>query len=117
MYQEEVPRIQNSDALQITPDEIQRLDEIPIKSTEPVVRDGPEFSAVGAKIQSIEEVRNVYRKVFIDPYAASANNRILLYRVQRADNRQTVEKYHDDDIHGAGRRLLRYMQETPSSIR
>ena len=56
MYQEEVPLIQNSDALQITPDEIQRLDEIPIKSTEPVVQDGSEFSAVGAKVQSIEDV-------------------------------------------------------------
>ena len=33
VYQEVVPLIQNSDALQITPDEIQRLDEIRIKST------------------------------------------------------------------------------------
>ena len=106
-----VPLIQNSDALQITPDEIQRLDEIPIKSTEPVVQDGSEFSAVGAKVQSIEDVRNVYRKVCVDPYAASANSRILVYRIQRADNGQTVENYHDDDEHGAGRRLLRYMQE------
>ncbi|XP_078329832.1 uncharacterized protein LOC111132195 [Crassostrea virginica] len=111
VYQEEVPLIQNSDALQITPDEIQRLDEIPIKSTEPVVQDGSEFSAVGAKVQSIEDVRNVYRKVCVDPYAASANSRILVYRIQRADNGQTVENYHDDDEHGAGRRLLRYMQE------
>ena len=109
MYQEEVPIIQNSDALQITPDEIQRLDEIPIKSTEPVVQDGSEFSAVGAKVQSIEDVRNVYRKVCVDPYAASANRRILLYRIQRADNGQTVENYNYHDEHEAGRRLLRYM--------
>ena len=61
MYQEEVPNIQNSDAIQITQDEIQRLDKIPIKSTEQVVQDGSEYSAVAAKVQSIEDDRNVYR--------------------------------------------------------
>ena len=61
VYQEEVPNIQNSDAIQITQDEIQRLDKIPIKSTEQVVQDGSEYSAVGVKVQSIEDDRNVYR--------------------------------------------------------
>ena len=61
MYQEEVPNIQNSDAIQMTQDDIQRLDKIPIKSTEQVVQDGSEYSAVGAKVQSMEDDRNVYR--------------------------------------------------------
>ena len=77
-------------------------------SVEPIERDGSEFSAVGAKVKTVEDVRNVYRKICIDPYAASANSRILVYRV---DNGKLVENYHDDDEHGAGRRLLRYMQE------
>ena len=53
----------------------------------------------------------MYRKVCVDPYEASANSRILVYKIQRADNGQTVANYHDDDEHGAGRRLLRYMQD------
>ena len=91
MYQEEVPLIQNSDALQLTQDEIQRLDEIPIKSTEHVVQDGSEYSAVGAKVQSIEDNRNVYRKVCVNQYAASAHSDILVYRIEMADNGQTAE--------------------------
>ena len=111
MYQEELPLIQSSDALQITPDEIQRLDEILFKSTEPVVQNGSRFLAVGAKVQSIEDVRIVYRKVCVDPYAASANSHIFVNRIQRSDNGQTVENFHDEDEHEAGRRLLHYMRK------
>jgi putative IMPACT (imprinted ancient) family translation regulator len=33
-----------------------------------------------------------------------------VYRI-RTENDKIIENYHDDDEHGAGRRLLRYMQE------
>lgn len=79
--------------------------------TDPVVKDGPEFSAIGVIVHTVEDVQNMYRKVCIDPYAAAANSRILVYRFRREDGK-TVENYHDDDEHGAGRRFLRYMQES-----
>ena len=109
-YQEEVPLIRNSDALQITSEETQALDEIQITSVDPIIRDGSEFSAAGAKAQTTDEVRDIYRKICVDPYVASANSRILVYRI-RAENDKIIENYHDDDEHGAGRRLLKYMQE------
>lgn len=109
-YKEEVPIITNADALQITPEQTQDLDSFEVKSTDPVVKDGSEFSAIGAIVHTVEDVQNMYRKVCIDPYAAAANSRILVYRIRREDGK-IVENYHDDDEHGAGRRLLRYMQE------
>ena len=67
-YQEEVPLIRNSDALQITSEETQALDEIQITSVDPIIRDGSEFSAAGAKAQTTDEVRDIYRKICVDPY-------------------------------------------------
>lgn len=110
-YKEEVPIITNADALQITPEQTQDLDSFEVKSTDPVVKDGPEFSAIGVIVHTVEDVQNMYRKVCIDPYAAASNSRILVYRFRREDGK-TVENYHDDDEHGAGRRFLRYMQES-----
>lgn len=110
-YKEEVPIITNADALQITPEQTQDLDSFEVKSTDPVVKDGPEFSAIGVIVHTVEDVQNMYRKVCIDPYATAANSRILVYRFRREDGK-TVENYHDDDEHGAGRRFLRYMQES-----
>lgn len=77
-YKEEVPIITNADALQITPEQTQDLDSFEVKSTDPVVKDGSEFSAIGAIVHTVEDVQNMYRKVCIDPYAAAANSRILV---------------------------------------
>lgn len=108
-YKAEVPIITNANALQITQEQTQDLDSFEVKSTDPVVKDGSEFSAIGAIVHTAEDVQNMYRKVCIDLYAA-ANSRILVYRFKREDGK-IAENYHDDNEHDAGRRLLRYMQE------
>uniref|UniRef100_K1Q9C7 IMPACT-like protein n=1 Tax=Magallana gigas TaxID=29159 RepID=K1Q9C7_MAGGI len=109
-YKEEVPIITNADALQITPEQTQDLDSFEVKSTDSVVKDGSEFHSIGAIVHTVEDVQNMYRKVCIDPYSSAPNSRILVFRFRREDGK-IVENYHDDDEHGAGRRLLRYMQE------
>lgn len=110
ILKKEVPLISSADALQISSEEYQSLDDVVVVSTEPVQKDGSEFMAVGANIQSSDEALNIYKKTSIDPYAASCDSRILIYRFCDQSGK-TIENYHDDREHGAGRRMLRYLQD------
>ena len=109
-YKDDVPFLSNADALMITPEDTETLDSVATKSSEPVKKNSSEFLAIGARVNTVAEVKNLYSKVLIDPYAASADNRILVYRLITEDG-TTHENYHDDYEHGAGRRLLRHMRE------
>lgn len=109
-YSEEVPFLSNAAVLQIDSADTENMDEIVTKSTTPIQKNGSEFSGIGSKVDSISSVKNFYKKVCVDPYVASVDSRILVYRF-RSDQGKVIENYHDDNEHGAGRRLLRYMQE------
>uniref|UniRef100_K1RH72 Uncharacterized protein n=1 Tax=Magallana gigas TaxID=29159 RepID=K1RH72_MAGGI len=61
-YEEEVPLISSADSLQISSEEYQSLDDVVVVSTEPGKKDGSEFMAVGANIQSSDEALNIYKK-------------------------------------------------------
>ena len=80
-----------------TPEETETLDSVKTKSSKPVW--GSEFLAIGAQVSTVAEVKNLYSKILIDPYAASADNRILMYRFV-TDDVTTHENYHDDYEHG-----------------
>ncbi|XP_062583120.1 protein IMPACT-like [Saccostrea cucullata] len=109
-YKEDVPFLTNADALLVTAEETEHLDSVEIKNSEPIKKDGSEFIAFGARVKTVDAVKNMYSKVLIDPYAASADNRILVYRFVTEDG-TLHENYHDDSEHGAGRKMLRYMRE------
>ncbi|XP_062585845.1 uncharacterized protein LOC134247508 [Saccostrea cucullata] len=108
-YSEEVPLLTSADVLQIESSETQKLDDIPTKSVDPVRKNGSEFFAIGSEVDSVESVQNFYKKACIDPYVASVDSRILVYRFR--ENDKVTENYHDDGEHGAGRRLLKFMQD------
>ena len=63
----------------ITPEESKTLDSVATKSSEPVKKNGSEFLAISARVNTVAEVKNFYSKVLISPYAASVDNRILVY--------------------------------------
>ncbi|XP_048779381.2 uncharacterized protein LOC125682836 [Ostrea edulis] len=107
-YIDPVQKIETSDTLQITPDEIENLD-ISDTTTEPTKLKGSEIFATGAKVTSIIEVQNLYKKVCVDPYSAAADHRILIYRFVDSSGK-IHESYWDDGEHGAGRRLMTYMK-------
>ena len=92
-----------------TPEETETLDSVKTKSSKPVW--GSEFLAISAQVSTVAEVKNLYSKIIIDPYVASADNRILVYRFV-TDDATTHENYHDDYEHGTGRRLRRHTRET-----
>lgn len=109
-YVEEIPLISSADALQISPEETDSLDEVFTECTDPVQKHGSEFVAIGTKIKTIDDAHNLYKKVSIDPYAASTDSKIFVYRL-RGEHGKITENYHDDREHGAGRRLLRYFHD------
>ncbi|XP_062582155.1 protein IMPACT homolog [Saccostrea cucullata] len=109
-YKDDVPFLTNADALLVTPEETEHLDSVEIKNSDPIKKDGSEFMAFGARVKNVDDVKKMYSKVLIDPYAASADNRILVYRLS-TENGTVHENYHDDSEHGAGRKMLRYMKE------
>ena len=110
VYEEEVPKLSNADILQITSEEKDGLEKVELVSTGPTVRKGSSFFASGARVTSAEEVNDVYKKVCLDLDSASSNHRILVYRFMDQDSHEHCG-YHDDGEHGAGRRLLRYMED------
>ncbi|XP_062602803.1 protein IMPACT homolog [Saccostrea cucullata] len=108
-YSEEVPLLTSADVSQIQACKTQKLDDITIKSVDPVRKNGSEFFAIGSEVDSVESVQDFYKKACIDPYVASVDSRILVYRFR--ENDKVTENYHDDGEHGAGRRLLKFMQD------
>ena len=108
-YVDPIPKLEISDALKIGPEETAKLDNVNIVYTEPTRVKNSEIFATGRKIHAIEEVNELYKKVSIDPVSAEADHRILVYRF--IDNSGKLqESYWDGGEHGAGRRLLKYMQ-------
>jgi hypothetical protein len=81
-YVEEIPLISSAEALQISPEETDSLDEVFIECTEPVQKHGPEFVTIGTKIKTIDDAHNLYKQVLIDPYAASTDSKIFVYRLR-----------------------------------
>lgn len=108
-YSEEVPLLSNAAVLKIDQTESEQLDDIVTMNTEPIQKNGSEFYATGTKVGSVNQAQNFYKKVCIDPYVASVDSRILIYRFM--EQGKLIENYHDDGEHGAGRRLLKYMRE------
>ena len=102
-----------ANALMTTLDKSETLDSVTTKSSEPVKKSVTEFRA----INTVAEVKNLNSKALIDPYAANADNRILVYSFITG-NGTTHENYHDDYEHGAGRRPLQHERENhiPNSV-
>ena len=63
----------------ISLEEAQQLDDNVVVSTESRVDKGSAFMAIGGKIQSVKDAQNIYKKVSVDPYAASTDIRIFVY--------------------------------------
>lgn len=84
------------------------MDDIFTINTESIQKNGSEFYAIETKVGSVNQAQNLYKKICIEPYVASVDSRILINRFMEQGN--LIENYHDDGKHGAGRRLLIYMQ-------
>lgn len=96
--------------MQITPDEIDAL-QLPTNSTQPNKLKGSDIFATGAKVSSVGEAQDLYRKVCVGPDSAEADHRVLIYRFVYSAG-EIHKSFWDDRENGAGRRLLQYMKTT-----
>ncbi|XP_061172695.1 uncharacterized protein LOC133182008 [Saccostrea echinata] len=81
-----------------------------IKVTELETNEGGNiFRGMGAATECYNQVRDMYKKTFCDQSNAKADHNILVYRF-RDSSEQTHEGYNDDGEFGAGRRLVKIMQ-------
>jgi hypothetical protein len=62
-YVEEIPLTSSADALQISPEETDLLDEVFTEWTEPKQKHGSEFMSIGTKIKTIDE--HLYKYPFL----------------------------------------------------
>ena len=74
----------------VTPEETETLQNPRNQS-----KTGSEFLTISARVSTVAEVKNLYSKILIDPYDASADNRILVYSFVTDDD-TTHENYHDE---------------------
>ncbi|XP_062604926.1 myosin-J heavy chain-like [Saccostrea cucullata] len=81
-----------------------------IKVTELETNEGGNiFRGIGGTTECYNHVRDMYKKTLCDKSHAKADHNILVYRFQDS-NGQIHEGYNDDGEFGAGRRLVKMMQ-------
>lgn len=93
------------DLLTCTPSEAKDLKTLKLTTSPPCVEKGSSFVAQGKNIKSVNEVRNVYKKVFSTHPTSSASHNILVYSLPDG----TVGS-QDDGETGAGRFLTRWLK-------
>lgn len=98
-YVDPVSRVEVSDTLQISQQEIEDFNNV-ILYTESIMIKDSEVFANGRKIHSVKEANELYRKVIIDQSLTMVNHRIWC----------TGFLIHRTYYRRAGRRLLKYMR-------
>ncbi|XP_022335963.2 uncharacterized protein LOC111132447 [Crassostrea virginica] len=108
-YEEPIPKLEISDALQLDVSQVELLDNIEVVYTQPTKCKGSEIFATGRKVCTMSEISELYKKVNVDPNSVASDHRNLVYRFKDSDGK-IQESYWDDGEHGVGRRLLQYMR-------
>lgn len=103
-----VPRAE--DVLQCDEDELDKLQEIPVVTSEEKRERGSRFVASGTPVKTYGEVRNFYKMLCSLPRHAQAHHRILVYRFRDKDGK-VIDGSMDDGEFGAGRNLLKHFEE------
>ena len=74
------------------------------------IEGGSSFFASVAKVTSIREVRQAYKKFLLDPRKLSARHNSASYRLYNPETAKTTDGWVDDGEHGAGRLIRNYLQ-------
>ncbi|KAK3084489.1 hypothetical protein FSP39_014304 [Pinctada imbricata] len=85
--------------------ETERLQKISLKSTKSTVVEGNKFKGNCRKVQSINDVRDTYKKVVKDKEYARANHNVLVYRLG------DQEGYCDDGEFSSGKRIPKQLRD------
>lgn len=103
-----VPRAE--DVLLALDEEKEALGHIEVVTSEEKREKGNRFIANAAEAKTYGDVRKVYKKICSIPIHAQASHRILVYRFTDKDGK-LIDGYMDDGEYGAGRNLLKHLEE------
>ncbi|XP_078322857.1 uncharacterized protein LOC111117276 [Crassostrea virginica] len=103
-----VPRAE--DVLLALDEEKEALGHIEVVTSEEKREKGNRFIANAAEAKTYGDVRKVYKKICSIPIHAQASYRILVYRFTDKDGK-LIDGYMDDGEYGAGRNLLKHLEE------
>ena len=103
-----VPRAE--DVLLALDEEKEALGHIEVVTSEEKREKGNRFIANAAEAKTYGDVRKFYKKICSIPIHAQANHRILVYRFTDKDGK-LIDGYMDDGEYGAGRNLLKHLEE------
>ncbi|XP_062573517.1 uncharacterized protein LOC134235401 [Saccostrea cucullata] len=110
VYRDKVKTPNAEEILQLDQKEQQKLEEIEVKRSNTHTESGNQISAAAVEVETYAKVRNFYRKISMDPVYGRANHNILVYRFK--DNSGTIhDGYCDDGEFGAGRKMLKILQD------
>lgn len=103
-----VPRAE--DVLLALDEEKEALGHIEVVTSEEKREKGNRFIANAAEAKTYGDVRKFYKKICSIPIHAQASHRILVYRFTDKDGK-LIDGYMDDGEYGAGRNLLKHLEE------
>ena len=72
---------------------------------------GSRFTVRGAKVDTIEDCRKLYRHLMLDPTNMAANHNTAVYRLYSPIGARTSDGYNDDGEFGMGRTVRDYLQQ------
>ena len=110
VYREKVTTPRAEDLLFVDKAEEEKLNEIDVVQSNSAHEGGNVFTAVGTKVDSLAKVRHFYKKIMSHPDFASAHHKILAYRLQDAEG-SVRDGYCDDGEYGAGRRVVKLLED------
>ena len=110
VYREKVLVPRAEDVLRCDNEEIDRLEGIKVTFSDEKRERGNTFVASGITAKTYGEVRNFYKKICSLPRHAQAHHRILIYRFHDRDGK-LIEGSMDDGEFGAGRNLLKHLEQ------
>ncbi|XP_062615563.1 uncharacterized protein LOC134277265 [Saccostrea cucullata] len=110
VYRDKVKTPNAEEILQLDQKEQQKLEEIEVKRSNTHTESGNQISAAAVEVETYAKVRNFYKKISMDPVYGRANHNILVYHFK--DNSGTIhDGYCDDGEFGAGRKMLKILQD------
>ncbi|XP_056009389.1 uncharacterized protein LOC130051465 [Ostrea edulis] len=110
VYKDKVSTPTAEEILQLDQKEREKIEEMESGRSNTHSEGRNQFSAAAVEADTYANVRNFYKKISMDPVYGKANHNILIYRFK--DNNGILhEGYCDDGEFGAGRKMLKLLQD------
>ena len=112
LYRQDVDHPSTDEILNISKEEKFEMQNIFLHTGNTISELGSSFTATASTVENVRDVRQMYKKILMQPSCASAAHNILAYRYgDSTNNRENIQEgFIDDGEHGAGAAVLRCLK-------